>query len=43
MERDKLRTRAGKRAMRFERRLAEKRGSEIARKYWEEIKERREG
>jgi len=38
--RDKLRTRAGRRAWGFEERLAEGRGSELARRCWEELKER---
>lgn len=40
LQRDKLRTRAGNRALGFEERLAEWK-SEIARKYWEEMRERR--
>jgi len=38
--RDKLRTRAGRRTWGFEERLAEGRGSELARRCWEELKER---
>ncbi|EZA50331.1 hypothetical protein X777_11275 [Ooceraea biroi] len=40
LQRDKLRGRAGKRAWGFERRLEERRGSELARKCWVELKER---
>jgi hypothetical protein len=40
LQRDKLRGRAGRRAWGFEERLAEGRGSELARKCWEEIRER---
>src|SRR5436190_2741828 len=40
VQREKLRHRAGKRAWGFEKRLEGERGSEIARKCWEEIKER---
>jgi len=39
-QRDKLRGRAGRRAWGFEERMAEGRGSELARKCWEEIRER---
>ena len=38
--RDKLRTRAGRRAWGFEERLAEGRGSELTRRCWEEMRER---
>jgi len=40
LQRDKLRVRAGRRAWGFEERLAEGRGSELARRCWDEIRER---
>lgn len=40
LQREKLRTRAGRKAWRMEERLAEGRGSELARRCWEEAKER---
>jgi len=40
LQRDKLRGRAGRRAWGFEERLAEGRGSELARRCWEEMRER---
>lgn len=40
LQREKLRIRAGSRAWGFEERLVERRESELARKYWEEIKGR---
>jgi len=39
IQREKLCVRAGKRAWEYERRLREGKGSEIARKCWEEMKE----
>ncbi|EZA60891.1 hypothetical protein X777_13093 [Ooceraea biroi] len=43
LQRDKLRGRAGRRAWGFKRRLEEERGSELARKCWEELRERERG
>jgi len=43
LQRDKLRGRAGKRAWGFEERLAEGRGSELAKKCWEEIRAKKGG
>lgn len=40
LQREKLRTRAGRRAWRMEERLAGGRGSELVRKCWEEVRER---
>lgn len=40
LQREKLRTRAGRRAWRMEERLAGGRGSELTRKCWEEVRER---
>ena len=40
-QRDKLRTRAGKRAWNFEEKLKEGRGGELAIKCWKEIEARR--
>lgn len=40
LQRDKLRTWVGRRAWRFEERLAEDRRNELARKCWAEIRER---
>jgi len=40
MQREKLRVRAGRRAWRFEERLAEGKGSEVARRCWEEMRRR---
>lgn len=40
LQREKLRTRAGRRAWRMEERLAEGRGSELARRCWEEVREK---
>lgn len=40
MQIDKLRTRAGRRAWRFEERLAKDRRNELARKCWTEMRER---
>lgn len=40
LQRDKLRTRVGRRAWRFEERLAEDRKNELARKCWAEMRER---
>lgn len=40
LQQEKLRGRAGKRAWKFEERLEKGRGSDIARKYSEEMKER---
>lgn len=40
LQRNKLRGRVGRRAWRFKEWLAEGRGSELARKCWEEIKKR---
>jgi len=40
LQRDKMRVSAGKRAWEFEERLAEERGSELARRCWEEVRER---
>lgn len=37
-KREKLRTKAGRRAMKYEEKLREGKGSELARKCWEEIK-----
>jgi len=39
-QRDKLRVRAGRRAWGFEERVAERKGSELARECWKEIRER---
>lgn len=40
LQRDKLRTRVGRRAWRFEERLAEDRRNELARKCWAEMRKR---
>lgn len=40
LQRDKLKTRVGRRAWRFEERLAEDRRNELARKCWAEMRER---
>lgn len=40
LQRDKLRNRTGRRAWGFEERLAEGRGSELARKCWEKMRVR---
>lgn len=40
LQREKLRTRAGRRAWRMEERLAGDRGSELVRKCWKEVRER---
>lgn len=40
LQRDKLRTRVGRRAWRFEERLAEERRNKLARKCWAEMRER---
>lgn len=40
LQREKLRTRAGRRAWRMEESLAGGRGSELAKKCWEEVRER---
>jgi len=42
LQREKLRTRAGRRAWKFEERLAEGRGSELTRRCWEEMEEENE-
>ena len=42
LQRDKVKTRAGRRAWTFEGRLAEGKGSALARKCWEEMRERME-
>lgn len=39
-QREKIRVRAGRRAWGFEKRLGEGKGSELARRCWEEIRER---
>lgn len=43
LQRDKLRRRAGGWAWGYKKRLSEERGSDLAKKCWEEIKERRGG
>jgi len=40
LQREKLRTRAGRRAWKFEERLAEGRGRELVRRCWEEMRRR---
>lgn len=42
LQRDKLRVRAARRAWKFEDRLREGKGNDIARRCWEEIRERAE-